>query len=195
MTPSLAKTITRSGIAAHRANHAISANEFISLYDELFPSIYTYARYRCSDLATADDLTASIFERALHHLDSFQSSIAPFSAWLFGIARNVINKHLRSLSSQHCLNMEEIPDHPSADPTPEEALIEREDYHELLFAMNVLDERERDLLGLKFASRFTNRRIAEISGLSESNVGVIIFRAIHKLRKELLSASQKTRDE
>ena len=182
---SLAKTITRSIIAARPAVHTISAQEFIALYDELFPRVYTYVRYRCNDLITADDLTAAIFEKALNHLDAYRSSIAPFSAWLFGIARNETNKYLRTLFNQKYLAMEEIRDHPAYDPTPEEALIENEIHRELLSAIVHLDDRERDLLGLKFASRFTNRQISEITGLSESNVGVIVFRAIHKLRKEM----------
>ena len=184
---SLVKTITRSPTAARAAVPIISAQEFIALYDELFPRIYTYVRYRCNDLTMADDLTASIFEKALNYLDTYQSSIAPFGAWVFGIARNEINKYLRDLSTQKSLDIEAIRDHPDQKPTPEEALIERESYHELFSAMVVLDNRERDLLGLKFASRFTNRQISEITGLSESNVGVIVYRAIHKLRMELKS--------
>jgi len=189
MMTSLVKTITRSGTAACPAVHTISAQEFVALYDELFPRVYTYVRYRCNDLTTADDLTAAIFERALNYLDTYQSSIAPFGAWLFGIARNETNKYLRSLSTQKCLTIEEIHDHPAHNPTPEEALIESENCHELLSAMVILNERERDLLGLKFASRFTNRQISELTGLSESNVGVIVYRAIHKLRKELQTRS------
>jgi RNA polymerase sigma-70 factor (ECF subfamily) len=185
MTTSLVKTITRSTTASSPAVHTISAQEFIALYDELFPRIYTYVHYRCEDFTIADDLTSAIFEKALNHLSTYRSSIAPFCAWLFGIARNEINKYLRSLSTQNHLTIEDVHDHPAHDPTPEEALIESENYHELLSAMYVLNDRERDLLGLKFASLFTNRQISEITGLSETNVGVIVYRAIHKLRKEL----------
>jgi len=185
MMTTLARVITGSKVAVCPASRTISAQEFITLYDELFPQVYTYVRYRCNDAATADDLTAATFERALNRLETYQSSIAPFSAWLFGIARNEVNKHLRTLSTQNCLTIEEFHEHPALDPTPEEALIEDENYHELLSAMAVLNERERDFLGLKFASRLTNRQIAEITGLGRSNVGVIVYRAIHKLRKEL----------
>ncbi len=186
---SLEKILHHSTTVLRPAVHHISAQEFIILYDELFSRVYTYVRYRCNDLVIADDLTATIFERALVHLDTFRPSIAPFSAWLFGIARNEINKYLRSLSIQKCLAIEEIHDHPAHDPTPEEALIENENSHELLSAMVKLNEREQDLLALKFASHLTNRQISVITGLSETNVGVIVYRAIHKLRKELQDGS------
>jgi RNA polymerase sigma factor (sigma-70 family) len=186
---SLEKTFPRSTTALRPAVHPISAQEFVSLYDELFSRVYTYVRYRCNDLVIADDLTATIFERALVHLDTFRPSIAPFSAWIFGIARNEINKYLRNLSLQKCVAIEEVCNHPTNDPTPEETLIECENSHELLSAMVKLNERERDLLALKFASHLTNRQISEITGLSETNVGVIVYRTIHKLRKELQDGS------
>ena len=59
----------------------------------------------------------------------------------------------------------------------------------MLAALSRLDERERELLALKFASCMTNRQIAGLSGLSESNVGVILYRALHHLRILIL---QKT---
>ena len=51
--------------------------------------------------------------------------------------------------------------------------------------MSRLSHRERDLIGLKFAGGLTNRRIAALTGLSESNVGVILYRAVRRLRTEL----------
>ena len=53
---------------------------------------------------------------------------------------------------------------------------------ELLAVLAHLSERERDLLSLKFAAGLTNRRIAEITGLSDTNVGVIVYRALQHLR-------------
>jgi len=185
MTTSLIKSISRSTVEVHPSTCAISAQEFIILYDELFPRIFTYVRYRCDDLVEADDLTSAIFERALKFLKSYQPSVAPFSAWLFGIARNEVNKHLRARATKQCLAFEEIQGHPINDPTPEELVMEIESHREMVEAMTSLSERERDLLGLKFSSRLTNRQIAEITGLSESNVGVIIYRSLHKLRKKL----------
>jgi RNA polymerase sigma-70 factor (ECF subfamily) len=54
-----------------------------------------------------------------------------------------------------------------------------------VFALAGLPERERDILGLKFAVGYTNRAIAELTGLTESNIGVIVHRAIGELRLQL----------
>jgi RNA polymerase sigma-70 factor (ECF subfamily) len=45
-----------------------------------------------------------------------------------------------------------------------------------------LGERERDLVALKFIAGLNNRQIAALSGISESNVGVILYRSMHRLR-------------
>ena len=55
----------------------------------------------------------------------------------------------------------------------------------LAAALRRLDERERDLIGLKFYSELNNREIAKVTGLSESNVGTVLYRCMAKLRKEL----------
>ncbi|MDT3702970.1 MAG: sigma-70 family RNA polymerase sigma factor [Thermincola sp.] len=49
------------------------------------------------------------------------------------------------------------------------------------------EERERNIIALKFKAGLTNRHIAELIGLSESNVGVILYRAIRQLRSILKS--------
>ena len=47
-----------------------------------------------------------------------------------------------------------------------------------------LPERERSLVALKYGAELNNREIVRQTGLSESNVGTILFRAVNKLREE-----------
>jgi RNA polymerase sigma-70 factor, ECF subfamily len=47
-----------------------------------------------------------------------------------------------------------------------------------------LPERERELLALKFGAGATNRDIARVTGLSESNVGTILHRTVQALRSQ-----------
>lgn len=55
----------------------------------------------------------------------------------------------------------------------------------LLDALAQLEERERDLIALKFAAGLNNRQIAEITGLTPGNVGVILYRSVQRLRNIL----------
>jgi RNA polymerase sigma-70 factor, ECF subfamily len=160
----------------------IAAQEFLIFYDEYFQRVYNYTRYRCGDAHTADDLTAAIFERALERLVDYNPQRGSFGAWLFTIARGIVTRHLRSDYTNGWLPLDEINEVADGTPTPEERLIRSETQNRLLAALSHLSERDRDLLSLKFGARLTNRRIAEITGLSGNHVGIILYRALHKLR-------------
>lgn len=159
---------------------------FAAIYDHYFPRVYNYVRYRVADPAAVDDLAAKIFEKALVYLSSYRAERAPFAVWLFTIARNTVNDYLRAQKRHRWLSLEALGAKLRAPSQPEEVVIEREAHGELLRALSRLGDRERDLLALKFAVGLTNRRIAELTGLSVSNVGVILYRTIRRLRAELL---------
>jgi RNA polymerase sigma-70 factor (ECF subfamily) len=160
-----------------------NAAAFAALYDHYFSRVYNYTRYRLPDAETADDVTAQIFERALHHIGSYRPEKAPFAAWLFAIARNAVTDHQRR--HQRWLSLDLLGNWSSADPQPGDIVADNELQAELLAAVACLSSRERDLIGLKFAGGLTNRRIAELTGLSENNVGIILYRAMQRLRTAL----------
>jgi len=164
---------------------------FAAIYDHYFPCVYNYVRYRVRDAETADDVTAQVFERALVNIGSYRPERAPFAAWLFAIARNAVNDQLRAQRRRRWLSLEVLRSRASAEPQPEEVVTHNESRAELVAAVARLSDRERDLIALKFAAGLTNRRIAELIGLSESNVGVILYRAIRKLR-DYLAGNEET---
>ena len=47
-----------------------------------------------------------------------------------------------------------------------------------------LSDRQRELIALKYGATLNNRLIARITGLSESNVGTVLQRAVEKLRAQ-----------
>jgi RNA polymerase sigma-70 factor (ECF subfamily) len=157
---------------------------FTKLYEYYFPRIYNYIRYRVQDATVADDLTIRTFERALQRLNKYDSDKGAFAAWLFIIARNSVNDYFRAEKRNRWLSLDAIRGRASDSPEPEEVVISREKRMELLEAVAQLSERERDLLALKFGAGLTNRHIVELTGLSESNIAVILYRTLRKLRKE-----------
>lgn len=158
---------------------------FAVLYDHYFSRVYNYVRYRVQDADVTDDIVAQVFERALTHIGSYRPERAPFAAWLFAIARHAVNDHLRAQRRHRWLKLEVVRAHTSGELQPEEAAVESEMRTALLASLACLNERERDLIALKFAAGLTNRRIAELTGLSEGNVGVILYRAVRRLRAAL----------
>ena len=155
---------------------------FAAIYDHYFPRIYNYVRYRVHDAPTADDLTAEVFERVLNNISKYRSERAPFGAWVFAIARNAVSDHLRRHQRRQIVSLDAILRRSSPQPEPEAIVAVNDAKYQLLVGLKQLNERERDLIALKFTSGLTNRRIAEMTNLSESNVGVILYRAIQKLK-------------
>lgn len=155
---------------------------FVMLYDRYFPRVYNYLRARTGDPHLADDLTAQTFENVLRNITAYRPEKAPFSSWLFAIARNALNDHLRSARRRQWLSLEALSFQPSDRSNLEDSFIQNESRQALSEALGRLDDRERDLVALKFIAGLNNRQIASLSGLSESNVGVIVYRAMHRLR-------------
>jgi RNA polymerase sigma-70 factor (ECF subfamily) len=173
---------TLVGELAIVAQATVGPAAFADLYDYYFPRIWNYARYRAESSPVADDITSEVFRRAVDKLRTFDPDRAPFAALIFGIGRNAVTDHHRSRSRHKSVSLEAVGDRANASPQPAEIAETRETRQELLTAIAGLSERERDVLGMKFGARFTNRQIAGASGLSDSNVGVIIYRAVRKPR-------------
>jgi RNA polymerase sigma-70 factor (ECF subfamily) len=158
---------------------------FAAIYDHYYPRIYAYARYRVRDAALAEEITAQVFERVLANLGKYDAEQAPFAAWLFTIARNRVSDHHRAQRRRQWLPLDLVRGRAAPGPAPEEIVVRDETREALLAAVTRLSERERDILALKFGAELTNRRIAALTGLSESNVGVILYRAVRRLRADL----------
>lgn len=164
--------------------------EFAAVYDLYFDRVYNYARYRVSSAELADDITSRVFEQVLAKLDSFDPDHAPFEAWLFAIARNAVTDIFRAGRFTGDITEEAALMIPDSTPHVHDVLTAHEDRQTLLAALETLDARSREILALKFGAAMTNRDIAASCGLKETNVGIIVFRAV-KLLKQKLSGEKE----
>lgn len=147
-------------------------------FDRYYPAIYRYFRFHGADTGAANDLAASVFERALAHLDQYDPLKAQIQTWLFAIAHNLAINHWKSRKTSVSLD-ENLPDQHSM---LEEVAIDSQDKEQVLAALRALDARSREIIALKFSRELTNREIATLTGLTEANVGVILYRSLAKLR-------------
>ncbi|KUO74747.1 MAG: hypothetical protein APF81_20695 [Desulfosporosinus sp. BRH_c37] len=154
------------------------------MYEHYFPRIYSYVRCRVNNPAVSDDLTSTIFEKVLSRLDSYSSDRGTFSTWLFTIAHNVVVDYFKEPEhSAVCLEMaHEVV---SPEPDPQDQIVALLTNEQLIQALQQLTERERNIISLKFWGGLTNRNIASLTGLSESNVGIILYRSMQRLRSLL----------
>ena len=150
-----------------------------ALYAEHLPRIYNYFRFRLAAEADVEDLTARVFEKAWSARSGYRHDVAAFSTWLYRIAQNVGVDYLRSHRAHAPLEdaVEVI-----VDGTPESDAERRSDLARLAALTASLPDRERDLIALRYGAGLSNRAIAPLVGLSESNVGTILHRTVQALR-------------
>ena len=70
----------------------------------------------------------------------------------------------------------------ASGPTPEELAERSSDAARLSRLLQELPDREREVVALKYGAGLTNRAIARLMGLSETNVGTILHRTVRELR-------------
>jgi RNA polymerase sigma-70 factor (ECF subfamily) len=155
---------------------------FADVYDKYFQRIYNYIRYRVIERDAADDLVSAVFEKVLDKFDSFDPSRAPLEPWLFAIARNTLNDHFRRRKIRGWFSITDREENIASAESVEGAAQRHEADALLLAAVAKLEDQERELIAMKFTLGLNNREIAGQTGLGESNVGVILFRAMKKLR-------------
>jgi RNA polymerase sigma-70 factor, ECF subfamily len=150
-----------------------------AVYAEQLPRVYNFFRYRFGNTADIEDLTARTFEKAWRARHRYRRDVASFNTWIMSIARNVGTDHLRA--RRPWVPLDEAVTVAAAG-TPEDQATRASDAERLSELLEQLTSRDRELIALKYGAGLTNRAIARASGLSESNVGTILYRAVQTLR-------------
>lgn len=158
---------------------------FEQLYRESRDDLYAYVAGLLKNRAAAEDVTALAFERALRKWDRFDPARGTPRGWLFGIARNASLDELRKRRRETELDFD--PPDERSEPDDQREDIERREA--VSTALRDLPAAEREIIALKFFSGLTNTEIAEATGISPSNVGTRVHRAVTRLRANLEEGS------
>jgi RNA polymerase sigma-70 factor, ECF subfamily len=154
--------------------------DFEALYKSARDDVYAYVATLLRDRNAAEDVTAAAFERAFRKQRLFKPGRGSERAWLFGIARNAALDELRRRKRAAAL---------TADPADVDAALPEDDAEAALrraavrAALGTLEPRERELIALKFHAGLGNAEIAAVLGVSVSNAGTQLHRAMTKLRE------------
>jgi RNA polymerase sigma factor (sigma-70 family) len=162
--------------------------DFAQVYERHVWHVYGFLAYRVQEREMVEDLTQATFERALRAWPRFDPRRGSETAWLLTIARNLLIDHHRRDRSARVEPIEErglrFVAGPEDDPVGSPALAG---------ALTRLDERDRDVLALRFGADLAGGEIAELLGLSLANVHQIMSRSLRKLRSLLEDSELPTR--
>lgn len=159
--------------------------DFTYIFEAYYKRIYNYYYYRVQNQHIAEDLTSQLFEKAMTKISSYESSKGNFEVWLFAIARNILNDYFRSQKKYPWSSLDSVLEMISEESEPEQMMFQAEETKVLLDMVKILKEKERNIIAYKFGADLKNKEIAELLGISEKNVSVILCRTLKKLKLKL----------
>ncbi len=156
---------------------------FGPLYRRYLTRIYRYARAQTRDDDDAADITQQVFLRALAALPGYRPKGAPFSAWLFRIARNAAidaqRRQRPTIAWERLTGALE----PTGEHDPEETLVHAETLTRLRELLAALDAEKRELLALRFAGQLSATEIAAVVGKRPEAVKKMLTRTLQALKE------------
>jgi RNA polymerase sigma factor (sigma-70 family) len=144
--------------------------------EPLIRRVYAYVAYRIGAGPDAEDLTSETFERALRYRKSYDPGKGDPLPWLIGIARRLIEGRPPMLELAA-----ELPDRPAEGDLADSAVRRLV----LSSAVSQLDQRDRELIALRYGADLTARQIAETLDVRTNAVEVALHRALGRLRATL----------
>jgi RNA polymerase sigma-70 factor (ECF subfamily) len=153
--------------------------DFDALYRDARDDVYAYVVTLLRSSSAAEDVTAQAFERAFRKARSYDPGKGGARAWLFGIARNAALDELRRGKRIATLVAEPV----AAAAAPDEAAERALERAAVRNALAGLPPRDREVIALKFHAGLDNAELAAVLGVSLSNAGTQLHRAMTKLRR------------
>lgn len=148
------------------------------IYKLYSQQLYLYIFSLCRNTALAEDLLQETFLKAILSLPDSNKNVR---AWLYMVARNLYFDRLKY--EKHILreaDMEQLKDLSSNQPLDR---IIKDEQNKLLYqALNVLDDRKREILELQYFGGLNQQEIAQIMHLKPNNIRVLALMARREIR-------------
>jgi RNA polymerase sigma factor (sigma-70 family) len=159
----------------------VRARDPLANPEPLIRRVYAYVAHRIGEGPDAEDVTSEVFERAVRYRDTFDGGKGEPIGWLIGIARR-------------CLEQRTSSPVPVAQPPDigDSGRLEDDAIQRLTLAAAAagLDERDRELIALRYGADLTARQIGQMLDLRTNSVEVALHRALDRLRARLQQQEQ-----
>jgi RNA polymerase sigma-70 factor (ECF subfamily) len=158
---------------------------FVQLYRRHYDAIFRYCAHRLFDRATAEDVTSEVFLKMVENFHSFRGADSQFRNWLYTIATNAVNNHLRRMNRHDRLLQSACKQSNNSindcDESPERLALLKE-------SILTLKLRYQTIITLRFFENMKLIEIAEVLGSSPGTVRSQLARALAKLRVKMNSS-------
>jgi RNA polymerase sigma-70 factor (ECF subfamily) len=165
---------------------------FTALYRRHYDPVFRYCVHRLFERQTAEDVTSAVFLKVVEKLGRFEGDEQQFRNWLYRIASNEVNNHLRHAARRNSL-LERFRERAGRQTGDCQALTDEsgEKLALLKQAMLTLKPRCQTIITLRFFENLKLTEIAEVLGSSPGTVRSQLARALSKLRKKMALGKQE----
>jgi len=156
---------------------------FTKIYEELKDKIYRLCLGFIGNTSDADDLFQEVLIRIWNSLDSFRGESA-INTWIYRITTNTALSLINKIKKSKKRHTNLLPKNLKTENTEKHSSFGQEDVRKLYQAISSLKEIDRIIISLVLED-ISYKEIAEITGISVSNVGVRINRIKKALAKKI----------
>lgn len=154
-----------------------------AIYDQYFPEVYRYVRYRINDDAVAEDIASDVFMRLLEAAQKHQGPQSSLKGWLIATAAHAVNDHLRRQYRRPVEALSEsMPDygvsvHSEVDARERNRIIQN--------AYAQLTAEQQHVLALRFGQGYSIEETAIHLNKNINAVKALQFRALASLQRQI----------
>jgi RNA polymerase sigma-70 factor (ECF subfamily) len=156
---------------------------FARVYRAHYDSVFRYCSRRLFNRHSAEDVTSTVFFKVMNTIGSFKGSSKDFRNWLYRIATNAVNDHLRTAvkrtqairivtdnvrSDRHVISNDDLSDKKS----------------HLKQALLSLKPKYQTVIALHYFENMKLTQIAEVLDQNPTTTRSHLSRALAKLRKQ-----------
>ncbi len=163
-------------IEAARGNPA----KFAPLYNRYYARILGFVYQRVETKDDAYDITSQTFIAALENIGKYRSQGVPFSAWLFRIACNELNRFYRRSKVRQAVNIDDTQVADILTELGEENSAVTD--ARLMQAIQQLETEEMQLLEMRFFEKRPFKDVCEILGITETAAKGRVYRLLERLK-------------
>lgn len=154
---------------------------FGELYEKYFDRIFNFVYRQTDDEELTADLCSQTFLIALKNLERYEFRGVPFSAWLYKIASNEVNKHYRKQKGNKVFSIEVVRIRELIETGND--ISDEESIQRLMNYLKELPTEMLQVLELRFFEDRDFKEIAFILDITESGAKMRTYRALDRLRK------------
>ena len=151
-----------------------------SALDEYEGPLLRYAHRIIGDLDRARDVVQETFLRLIKA--NREELNGRLSQWLFTVCRNQSLDVRRKETRMTTLNEPTIAESPTSELSPDDHAALHDESQQVASLLNDLPDNQQEVIRLKFQNSMSYRQIAEVTGLSVTNVGFLLHTGLKTLR-------------